>query len=252
MNTALIEKKFTQMGARVKIQEPVRTFQQPPPFTIDIRRDSDGEFFDIRVKKEIDMMVMDVQKKDRHLLLGVKDVSDALGLFLCGHDERNWFTCAIPESAGASTVLQAKQALKPSILQDIERREGLKTSDAHKRHRKLKSGRKIHRQGEFMFIEDPEFKPSEEFPHVIHKNEPMSRGQSSKPHMAEFLYRTGGTNLHVSNYNSQTQDGLTTKQYYVLVRKDPVAKKLMPRYTLKGESLIKIIRLLIWETPGIG
>ena len=60
-----------------------------------------------------------------------------------GHDERNWFTCAVP--GGASSVSQAKQALKPVILQEIESKEGLKASRAHKRHRRLNSGRKIHR-----------------------------------------------------------------------------------------------------------
>lgn len=57
------------------------------------------------------MLVLDAQKDDRHLLLLVKDhtvtttrngfqASEKLipkARFLCGHDERNWFTCAVPE-----------------------------------------------------------------------------------------------------------------------------------------------------------
>lgn len=227
MDTSVIEKKFAQMGARVKIAEPRSNRRgDTPPFSIDIRKDEEGDFFDIKIKKEIDMLVMDVKKDDRHLLLNVKNPENPKAKFLCGHDERAWFTCAIPESAGASTVFQAKQALKPKILRDIERNEGIKTQNAQKRHRKLASGRKIHRQGEFMFIEDPTFKCSEKFPNIIHKNEPMSRGGRSKPHMAEVLYRSGGTTVYVSNYNSQTQNGLSTAEYNELLRKDPVAKSV--------------------------
>jgi hypothetical protein len=73
MDTLTIEKKFSLMGARVKIAEPLENrFRTPAPFSIDVRKDEEGEFFDIRIKKEIDMIVMGVQKKDRHLLLNVK------------------------------------------------------------------------------------------------------------------------------------------------------------------------------------
>lgn len=79
-------------------------------------------------------MIMDVQKQDRHLLLLVKDpdghaitfsqASDprriSISKFLCGHDERNWFTCAVPGKA--STVFQAKQDLKPKDLQDLTKK----------------------------------------------------------------------------------------------------------------------------------
>lgn len=224
METATLEKKFSQMGARVKVGPP-RRFNRSD-FSIDIRRDKEGEFFDIQVKKEINMMVLDIQKDDRHLLLRVNDPENPKAKFLCGHDERSWFTCAIPESAGASSVFQAKQALKPKILRDIEQNEGLRTKQAHKRHRKLKSGRRIHRQGEFMFIEEPGFTPDNNFPHVIHKNEPMSRGGGSKPHMAEYLYRRGGTIVYVSNHSSETQNGLSEKNYHELIKKDPKLKVL--------------------------
>lgn len=224
METATLEKKFSQMGARVKVGPPGRRSRND--FSIDIRRDEEGEFFDIQVKNEIDMMVLDVQKDDRHLLLRVNDPENPKARFLCGHDERSWFTCAIPESSGASSVFQAKQALKPKMLLDIEKNEGLKTKLTHKRHRKLKSGRRIHRQGEFMFIEEPGFVPDINFPHVIHKNEPMSRGGGSKPHMAEYLYRRGGTIVYVSNHSPEAQNGLSEKDYHELLKKDPKLKVL--------------------------
>jgi hypothetical protein len=177
------------------------------------------------------MMIMDVQKKDRHLLLLIKDpngnatfsqASDprraTISKFLCGHDERNWFTCAVPGKA--STVFQAKQDLKPKELQDIEKREGLKTNRAHKRHRKLESGKKIHRQGEFMFIPEPDFQPPAGSLTVIRRQEPMSRGRGNS-HFAEQLYRSGGTTVHVSSYNRQSRTiGLTEKEFKALSVED--------------------------------
>jgi hypothetical protein len=227
MDTAIVQKKFSEMGARVKLSEPdTRWVSNPRPFSIDIRKDSEGEFYDIRVKKEIEMMIMDVQKADRHLLLLVKNpngiattlASDprriTISKFLCGHDERNWFTCAVP--GRASTVFQAKQNLKPRELQEVEEREGLKTNRAHKRHRKLKSGKKIHRQGEFMFIPSPTFQPPAGSLTVIHRHEPMSRGRGSS-HFAEELYRSGGIKVYMSRFNEQSRTiGLTEKEFEAL------------------------------------
>lgn len=64
-------------------------------------------------------MVMDVQKNDRHLLLMARDKDGSPLKFLCGHDERHWFTCAVP--GGPSTVFQAKQALKPPEIVRAEK-----------------------------------------------------------------------------------------------------------------------------------
>jgi hypothetical protein len=231
-----VEKKFQAMGARVKISEPKNTWRTSQPFSIDIRRDKAGEFFDIQVQKEIELMVLDVQKDDRHLLLMTKNHSPILtrsgtlvspadpqkARFLCGHDERNWFTCAVP--GGASNVFQAKQALKPVILQDIEAREGLKTSRAHKRHRKLNSGRKIHRQGEFMFIPEPGFQPPVGSLVKIWKHEPMSRGNTrvGNSHFAEYLYRSGGEKVYVAS--EIAPNGFTEKEYRNWLKAHPDEK----------------------------
>jgi len=220
MNTEIVEKKFNEMGARVKFNEPLRrNFRTTRPFTIDIRKDGEGEFFDIRVKEEIEMLVLDVQKKDRHLLLMARDPDNPKAKFLCGHDERAWFTCAVPESAGVSSVFQAKQALKPKELQELESQEGLKTSRAHKRHRKLKSGRKIHRQGEFMFIPQHGWAPPTGFETTILKNEPMQRGGGNS-HNAEYLFRRGGTRVYVSRYSQTAQNGITETEYQRILKED--------------------------------
>lgn len=216
MSTALLEKKFSVMGARVKINS------KPPPrrvrrrldegrtISIDILRDKEGEYFDILAKEEAKALVMDVQKKDRHLLLIARDTSGNPLKFLCGHDERHWFTCAVP--GRVSTVLQAKQALKPAEVVSLERRSGLTIKNSQKRRRKVKGG-KIIRQGEFMFIPQPNMQVGDIA--VLH-NEPLSRG-GGNPHIAQYLYRTGGTTVYVPHSSlerasSALRNGLTEKE----------------------------------------
>lgn len=221
METLLVEKKFKEIGARVKFGEP-RQFQNN--LSIDIRKDKEGEFFDIKLKKEIELMVLDVQKNDRHLLMMAVD-NKQKSKFLCGHDERNWFTCAIPEKKPVSTVIGAKQALKPDTLVKFEKHEGIKTKDAHKRHRRLKTGKKIHRQGEFMFIPEPNFNPPNGSLTIIHKNEPMRRG-SGNSHYAEELYRKGGNVVYISNFSDKTREGISKNQYQKLLTSNPETSKL--------------------------
>jgi hypothetical protein len=49
---------------------------------------------------------------------GRPDVKDK---FLCGHDERHWFVAGVPDGASASTVVTAKEALKPDLVRHLER-----------------------------------------------------------------------------------------------------------------------------------
>ena len=93
---------------------------------IDIGHDRHGEFFDIQADEAADVDVLDVQPKDRHLLLMVRQPADRPGLpdtkdkFLCGHDERHWFVAGVPEKAPVSTVVTAKEALKPDAVRSRE------------------------------------------------------------------------------------------------------------------------------------
>lgn len=68
----IIDRKFAQMGARAKIHGPGR--RQTGPVRLDVLRDRQGEFFDIRVDGESqpEVSILDVQPKDRHLLLLVR------------------------------------------------------------------------------------------------------------------------------------------------------------------------------------
>lgn len=237
MDTSIIEKKFQELGARVKIRnpEPTRFSSRRSPFTIDIRKDKEGPFFDIAVQEEIKMLVLDTQKNDRHLLLMTKNPNPRTqnAKFLCGFDERDWFTCAVPEVRGipVSTVFQAKEALKPEPLRRVEAQEGLKKKRAHKRHRKLNSGRKIHRQGEFMFIPEPDYQPPEGSLRIIHRNEPMRRGNGNA-HYAQYLYRQGGERVYVSRYSPKAQNGLTEKEYRTLLKEKPEEARRFPWSTM--------------------
>src|SRR3712207_3525581 len=109
-----IETKFEKMGARVKV-----TVDRLAALRVDVRRDAEGEYFDLRRPRDVDVRVLDVRPDDAHLLLMAtaprrpgERAGAAKSKFLCGHDERAWFVAAIPESAGASTVQGAKDALK--------------------------------------------------------------------------------------------------------------------------------------------
>ena len=199
---------FSQMGARVRVIEnapdtrpgQIRRTEVPPQIVLDIRRDKAGEFFEIRKAAggEQDLIVLNVQPKDRHLLLLSRQFDgqgriQAKQKFLCGHDERHWFVAAIPESEPVSTVRGAKLALKPAEVRQREEKLGISEKESFRR----KNAAFI-RQGEWFFI------PAEELAvdrMRILLNEPLTRGNGGKPHWAEECYRSGGETVYVSvNY----------------------------------------------------
>ena len=220
MDTALLEKKFETIGARVKFRE-FRRFNENASISIDIRKDKEGEFYDIQTRPEREVSVLDLQKKDRHLLLMTRDSRGNPQKFLCGHDERAWFTCAIP--GPVSSVFQAKQALKPKEVVDAEIRGDVKVRDLQKRRRRLSTGGKIIRQGEFMFIPQPDMIVEETGLSIILRNEPMRRGRGGNAHYAEYLFRRGGVTVYVSH---KAPNGLTEKQYQERIKRNPDDAKI--------------------------
>src|SRR2546422_6990115 len=104
MNAKHIESGFAAMGARLKVREIASRWQMgnrqwidPGSYAVDIRRDRDGEFFELRVpthlSEAVEATVLQSEPKQRHLLLLIRktDEKPQLDLFLCGHDERAWF-----------------------------------------------------------------------------------------------------------------------------------------------------------------
>jgi hypothetical protein len=224
----LLEGKFAKIGARLKMRSNDRrpnrsrfmfSRQQQTDngsVRLDVQTDNKGEFFDIAIfggdeGKKPELTILDVQPDDRHLLLMAKNATGSKSKYLCGHDERHWFVAAIPESAPVGTVRQAKEALKPPEVQ--ARQTGIKAKDRNRR----KNDAYI-RQGEWFFIPT---KISEPDPVLVLKKEPLSRGRGSKPHMMEFCYRSGGTQVYVC---SRYPNGVDVNTYNRILRTEKDAK----------------------------
>lgn len=222
METNLLTKKFERLGARVAVRPLARNRWRPSPgpVVIDVGRDRYGEYFDIQTDGGADVEVLDVQPRDRHLLLMVRQHSERVGLpdtkdkFLCGHDERHWFVAALPERAPVSTVITAKEALKPDAVRSLE--QGKRGKRKKRQRRKTDV---FIRQGEWFFIPAPNLRVNEK---LTLANEPITRGRGGKPHMCEFLYRDGGTTVYVC---SNHPNGLTVDEYRKLRKRNPDASK---------------------------
>jgi hypothetical protein len=216
MDTHLLQ-KFERIGARVKINtvpDQVIGFWQRRQtitgnFSIDIANDKHGEFFELNIphSNPPKLEVLDFQPKLRHLLLLARQ-NDGKDKFLCGHDERHWFTCAVPGQS-VSTVLTAMNALQPTELRV-----------AGTPHKYLLNRKNPHfiRQGEWFFIPEPRLVIGEPF--VLHR-EPISRGRG-KPHWLENAYRSGGELVRVC---TQYPLGLLEAEYKALVAQNPKAAR---------------------------
>jgi hypothetical protein len=213
MSHAILEKKFAMMGARLRVS-PV----QRRDFRIDVRTDHHGEYFDLEVDSQTveDLHALDVQPDERHLLLMARVRAAASNVqkqkFLCGHDERAWFVAAVPGDT-ASTVRTAMEALKPRWLSVRQAQLGIPFAQRNRRKNEA-----FIRQGEWFFIPAPELKVSGLS--VLH-NEPIRCGRG-KPHMCEFLYRTGGELVYVS---SEAPNGVTEAQFRKLARRQSDFRK---------------------------
>jgi hypothetical protein len=193
MDAQLLSEKFSQLGARLKIEPAVIKDR----VSIDIRRDHKGEFYLVRVRAGSDLRLdaIDVQPRERHLLLlaagadaGVRNVTKQK--FLCGHDERAWFVAAVPEDRSAANVRTAMEALKPLVVLRSQDRMRTRFQD---RNRRRNSG--FVRQGEWFFVPDPRAYVN---PRNVLRNEPLQR-TGGKPHWAAYLCRWGGEVVYVSS-----------------------------------------------------
>jgi hypothetical protein len=121
--------------------------------------------------------------------------------FLCGHDERHWFVCAVP-GASVSSVKAAMEALQPA-----EVRTSIKRRVKRVKNRLRRRNGAFVRQGEWFFIPAPHLTVNE---NLIRKNEPISRGNGGKPHMCQYMYSDGGM---VVNVCRQRPNGVTLEEY---------------------------------------
>jgi hypothetical protein len=215
MHAKHIESKFAMMGARFKVSvAPARRASND--YAVDIQQDRRGEFFELRVperlRDSLDVNVLQTDKRDRHLLLFVRPSEGKAARFLCGHDEREWFVAAVP--GGASSVVQAKEALKPLVIRS---RQNLLKVPTRLRNRRKNAA--FRRQGEWFFVpatawnRDP---INEKF--VLH-NEPLRRG-AGKAHIVEQLFRVAGELVYVC---PKHPNGVSEARYRQLLQNRPGA-----------------------------
>jgi hypothetical protein len=223
MNTPSIQSGFAQVGARFKVRAVAsrwrqgdRTWIGPRDYSLDLRRDGHGQFFELRVpthlRDALEAAVVQSEPRQRHLLLFVQKTGDQprLDRFLCGHDEREWFVAAVP--GRASSVRQAMEALQPAPVH-----EALASIRVPSRQRYARKNRAFRRQGEWFFLPEPALVVD---PKLVLRNEPLRRG-AGKPHLVEELYRTGGETVHVCYRHP---DGLSPADYRLLLQRVPGAK----------------------------
>ncbi|HVJ84795.1 MAG TPA: hypothetical protein VM452_04075 [Caulifigura sp.] len=209
MFASQIERHFTKIGARARIHPDTSSWD----IAIDIRKDGDGEYFDIALgRNDAELSVMDVQPGLRHLLLMSR--TSRRSKFLCGHDERHWFVAAVPESAPVSNVKTAFEALKPLQIRTALVRKHVRPKDRNRRRNEA-----FLRQGEWFFVPaDDTYVPET----LIFRNEPISRGRG-KPHLCEELVRSGGEVVYVC---SQYPRGVTSNIYRKLMSKKPELRSM--------------------------
>ncbi len=215
MDTNLLDIKFARIGARLKVADrPSRRSRTSAAVSLDVQADRKGEFFEIAREPgaEAEIVVLDLQPADRHLLLLVCEGKDK-SKFLCGHDERHWFVAGIPETAAVGTVRQAKEALKPAEVRNAQARHGLRAKACSRRKNAA-----YRRQGEWFFLPVAAMAVDEK---LVLRDEPLTRGNGGKPHWAEFCYRTGGETVYVC---SRHPSGVTEAQYKMILAGSPNAR----------------------------
>ena len=242
MDTNAIETMFGRIGARVRVSDA----PHPRLAGIDIQTDRYGEFFDIKVgpEEQVGYEVIDLRPDMSHLLLMARRPNEKQK-FLCGHDERHWFVCAVP-GASVSSVKAAMEALQPAEVRSAVQRRVKRNKNRLRRRNSA-----FVRQGEWYFIPVPQLTINRK---LILKNEPLSRGWGSKPHMCQFLFRKGGERVWVC---PQYPTGVDEKTKILLFRTNPQAKGwnwrqmvLEPEVYVRGRvwhSDHKTIELASWH-----
>jgi hypothetical protein len=235
MDTNLLQKQFGRMGARVSLSvAETNRFRGAAAAGIDIRHDGEGEYFDIRLPQNetVTYDVVDIDVRLRHLLLLARDGNNK-NKFLCGHDERHWFVCAVPDR-GAVNVRAAMAALQPT-----EVRVAVNRKVKHAKDRLSRRNEAFVRQGEWFFIPAPNLAVKET---LVHRNEPISRGAGSKPHMCQYLYRSGGEVVWVCG---KRPNGVTRGQYEQLLKSNPKTRSWDWRQMRRGAAVY--VRGRVWH-----
>lgn len=214
MDTQLLEKHFGQIGARVKIFGPSSRVRRSG---IDILNDKNGEYFSIRIGEieTVSYEVVDLNPDMRHLLLMARR-ENSKDKFLCGHDERHWFVCAVP-GRSITNVMNAMEALQPDFV-----RERISQNLCRRKDRLQRRNEAFVRQGEWFFVPVSELKINPTFVNPIHKNEPITRGRGSQSHICEEVFRGGGELVWVC---SRFPSGISQQRHAEILKTKPEAAR---------------------------
>jgi hypothetical protein len=149
MNTILLRKKFERIGTRMQLRPVIVNLYRRELAGIDISTHQQGEYFDIRLADDdqVDYEVVDVRPDMRHLLLLARRPWEKQK-FLCGHDERHWFVCAVPGDS-ISNVVNAMEALQPREVKRVVNRRVKRVRDRLRRRNKA-----FVRRGEWFFLRE--------------------------------------------------------------------------------------------------
>jgi hypothetical protein len=182
LSETALSRHFARLGARFLLNHS----PTPRGWALDVVRDEEGPAFELRagemILTDIEVIVSNVDRTTRHLLLLVRERADApLHRYLCGHDERDWFLATVP--GGVTTVAQALQALKPEPVLQAQESAHLKGKQRNRRHNSA-----FLRQGEWFFLPAPGLNTAGR---PIHRWEPIRRG-GGKAHLVQELVRLGG------------------------------------------------------------
>lgn len=208
MDMHWLKGKFDQIGSQLVVEPPNRRGRRSSGFALDVIEKDNHETFSLREPSgwwRPDYKVLDVRPQAKHLLLSVNG-----NRFLCGQDERHLFVAAIPAVPHSQNVAQAVEALKPQIVLDAQETVSLKPHERMERRT-----RAYVRQGEWFFVPRPELDYD---PDELVTNEPLSRGNGSKPHMVDQVVRYGGEKVFVSDV---APAGLTGEQLAEWCRQHP-------------------------------
>jgi hypothetical protein len=213
MDIELLQRKFGRLGARLQVVELDRPSRRRAG--IDISADKKGEYFDIRLSsnERVEYEVVDLRPEMRHLLLLGRRESGK-EKYLCGHDERHWFVCGVPDRPGIASVAAAMKALQPAEVRAAAERALHRPKDRLRRHNEA-----FVRQGEWFFIPAPNLIVNYQ---LVRQHEPISRGSGSKPHICQWLYRQGGEEVMVC---SRHPAGVSLERYRQIVVAQPEAPR---------------------------
>jgi hypothetical protein len=212
MNVEALSRQFARIGADLEVVEraSVRGRNGASDFSLDIREEGRKEFYLLEIAKPaietVDFQVLNTRSDLRHLVLLARNEAAAIARkekFLCGHDERHWFVASLPTNAAVTDVTTAMESLKPREAVWSQARNKVAPKHRNKRHN---AG--FVRQGEWFFVPEPNFSPAPM--DIVRKDEPISRGVGSKPHIVSELLRRGGEQVYV---NRKNQTMLTVAQF---------------------------------------